>query len=91
MTDDPMEAFRSRFRDRCATDLAALQILVDAGTRSGEDLRRIAHDLSGLGGTFGFPAVSETAGVVDDALLQGRPATADELANLAATLRDVIS
>lgn len=88
---DPMEAFKARFRDRCAIDLAALERLRKDSVRSGDELRRIAHGLSGSGGTFGFPAVSDAAAPVDDALIEGRPATAAELERLVATLREAIS
>ena len=89
--NDPMEAFRARFRDRCAIDLAALEALSDAGIRSGDELQRIAHSLSGAGGTFGFPAVSDAAALVDDALIEGRPTTDSDLDGLVATLREIVS
>jgi HPt (histidine-containing phosphotransfer) domain-containing protein len=85
-----MEAFKARFRDRCAIDLASLEALLNEGVRSGDGLRRIAHGLSGAGGTFGFPAVSEAAAPVDDALIEGRPATDAEFEGLIAALRDVV-
>lgn len=86
---DPMEAFRARFRDRCAVDLAALEKLINDGVRSGDELRRIAHGLSGSGGTFGFPGVSDAAAVIDDVLID-RPATDTELEGLIAALRDIL-
>lgn len=86
---DPMEAFRARFRDRCAVELAALEQLMNDGARSGDELRRIAHGLSGSGGTFGFPRVSDAAAVIDDALID-RPATDTELERLIAALRDIL-
>lgn len=87
---DPMEAFRARFRERCGVDLAALEKLMNDGVRSGDELRRIAHGLSGSGGTFGFPGVSDAAAAVDDALIDRRPATDAELEGLVAALRDVV-
>lgn len=86
---NPMEAFRARFRDRCAVELAALEKLMNDGVRSGDELRRIAHGLSGSGGTFGFPEVSDAAAVIDDALID-RPATDTELEGLIAALRDIL-
>lgn len=88
---DPMEAFKARFRERCAVDLAALETLFRDGVRSGGDLRRLAHGLAGSGGTFGFPAVSTAAAAVDDALAEDRPATDDQLAALIAVLRETVS
>lgn len=88
---DGMEAFRARFRERCVTDLAALEALFSAGVRSGDELRQLAHALSGAGGTFGFPMVSEAAAVVDSALIENRPATAEEIGMLMAILRETVS
>lgn len=64
-----MEALKARFRNRCAIELAALERLKSDGVRSGGELQRIAHSLSGAGGTFGFPAVSDAAAPVDEALI----------------------
>ncbi|KQW78743.1 hypothetical protein ASC65_15615 [Brevundimonas sp. Root1279] len=86
-----MEAFRARFRERCAVDLVALESLWRDGVRSGDDLRVLAHGLAGSGGTFGFPAVSKAAALVDDALTDGRqPSDADMIA-LLSVLRETIS
>lgn len=87
---DPMEAFRARFRDRCAVDLAALEKLMDDGVRSGDELRCIVHGLSGSGGTFGFPGISDAAAAIDDALIDRRPATDAEFEGLVAALRAVL-
>ena len=51
-----------------------------------EPLRRVAHQLSGSGGSFGFPAVSEAASAVEHASAQDLPATARRLIDLLATL-----
>ena len=88
---DPMETFRARFRDRCAIDLAALETLLCDGIRSGGELQRIAHGLSGAGGTLGFPAISDAAASVDAALNEGRPTTDADLEGLVATLREIVS
>lgn len=47
--------------------------------------RRIAHDLRGTGGSYGFDAVSERAGVLEDAMLDGEHG--DRLQSLARDLR----
>lgn len=88
---DPMETLRARFRDRCAIDLATLETLLSDGIRSGGELQRIAHGLSGTGGTFGFPAVSDAAALVDDALIEGRPTTDADIEKLITTLREILS
>ncbi len=88
---DPMEAFRARYRERCAVDLAALETLWNEGVRSGDDLRVLAHGLAGSGGTFGFPAISEAAALVDEALMDGRQATDADMTVLISVLRETIS
>ena len=61
------------------------------GIRSGGELQRIVHGLSGAGGTFGFPAVSNAAAPVDDALIEGRQTTDADLEGPVAILREVLS
>ena len=61
------------------------------GIRSGGELQRIVHGLSGAGGTFGFPAVSNAAAPVDDALIEGHSTTDADLGGLVAALREVLS
>ena len=54
-------------------------------------MQRIVHGLSGAGGTFGFPAVSNAAAPVDDALIEGRQTTDADLEGLVAILPEVLS
>jgi HPt (histidine-containing phosphotransfer) domain-containing protein len=61
-----MEALRSRFVERAATDEAALRSAW-AG-RDVETVRRIAHSLAGNAGMFGHPQLSEAAGALEEAL-----------------------
>ena len=41
-------------------------------------VRKISHDLRGTGGSYGFALVSEKAGILEDALLEGQPVAALE-------------
>jgi CheY-like chemotaxis protein len=73
--EDPMQAVRSRFLVRANHDVAALATL-RSELREGTDqvrvlseVRRLAHGLAGAGGIFGFDAISETAAVVEDAII----------------------
>jgi HPt (histidine-containing phosphotransfer) domain-containing protein len=84
MSDLP-ETFRLRFIDRCRGDLAELEAGPDDAA-----LRRLIHGLAGAAGTFGFPRISEMAGVIDDDLSQGREPDPARLEALRAALRDLV-
>ena len=51
--------------------LAAVSIAAPPEADDGR-ARKIAHDLRGAGGSYGFAAVSEAAAVLEDSLLEGR-------------------
>lgn len=51
------------------------------------ELRTLAHQLKGAAGGYGFPAISETAGVLEAHLMA---AGADDLAALQARVADLI-
>jgi hypothetical protein len=58
-----------------------LQIIDAAGEaapagEAGKRLRTIAHGLRGAGGSYGFDAVTSTAGELEEAFLAGKPAPA---------------
>jgi HPt (histidine-containing phosphotransfer) domain-containing protein len=69
-----LERFRQRMRAESRTLGDALDALRQQGEGwSGhEALRRLAHQLAGLGGTFGFEAVSAAGLGLEDALLPAR-------------------
>lgn len=68
---DPLAGLKVRFRERSATDLERLRVLVQ-GDPASVDLRYLVHSLAGAAGTFGFPALSEAAALIDDAYAAGR-------------------
>lgn len=68
---DPLAALREKFRLRSAGDLARLRDLVQ-GDLGASDLRHLVHSLAGAAGTFGFPALSEAAVLIDDDYAAGR-------------------
>lgn len=68
---DPLAALREKFRARSANDLIRLRTLVQGDLLSTE-LRHLAHSLAGAAGTFGFPALSEAAALIDDDYAAGR-------------------
>ena len=76
-------ALRRRFVERTAREREQIALLLQdlcAGIPSDErltELRCIAHGLAGAGGTFGFPAISDAAGRVEELCMAGR---ADDLA-----------
>ncbi len=59
--------------------------LLDEGMAAGRrnDVRRLAHQLKGSGGSYGFPDISRLAAVVESALDAKRP-LADVAADVAA-------
>jgi HPt (histidine-containing phosphotransfer) domain-containing protein len=67
---DPLAPLREKFRLRSVDDLARLKTLLEA--KDEVELRRLAHGIAGAAGTFGFPALSEAAVVIDDAYMAGR-------------------
>ncbi|HEX7007072.1 MAG TPA: Hpt domain-containing protein [Alphaproteobacteria bacterium] len=62
---DPVQAFRERAkRDRARTDRLMARLDGLRWRRAAQplaELEALAHGLAGAGGTFGFPALSETA------------------------------
>jgi HPt (histidine-containing phosphotransfer) domain-containing protein len=66
---DPVQAFRARAaRDRARTDRLMARLADPGRARVAEplaELEALAHGLAGAGGTFGFPALSETAARVE--------------------------
>jgi HPt (histidine-containing phosphotransfer) domain-containing protein len=84
--DERYETLRGRFVTRCAEDLAVLE-QAQAGGSDPETLRATVHRLAGAAGTFGYPQLSELAGVVDDRLLGNLWPTPAELNALVEAVR----
>ena len=89
------------FLDRLPEDLARLDRLA-AALAGGDaaalpELRSVAHDLAGCGGSFGHPAISERAAAVDQEAMRrlaGEPGAGDLpalVAALAATCRAALA
>jgi HPt (histidine-containing phosphotransfer) domain-containing protein len=80
---DPVQAFReraSRDRDRTGRLMAALTDPSRARLAQPlAELEALAHGLAGAGGTFGFPALSETAARVERRLEGWRQAAPETL------------
>jgi HPt (histidine-containing phosphotransfer) domain-containing protein len=76
--DARMPALRERFRARAGSDGDRIAAALAAGDL--DTVRSLAHGLSGSGGVFGFPQVSEDAQAVENAIDAG--ADAGELAAL---------
>ena len=68
---DPLAALRDKFRARTAQDLVQFKALI-RGELTSRELRHLVHSLAGAAGTFGFPALSEAAALVDDDYAAGR-------------------
>ncbi len=101
MTDDAADLaeLERLFLDRVARDRARLAALWHAaGAAQGAPARAplmremadIAHGLSGAGGTFGFPAISDAAGELER-LIEAGTRTPEPLAGAVATLMQVLA
>jgi len=79
----PLESLVTAFQTALADRIAALETLrgrpFEAGSVAAGEVRRMAHALRGVGGTFGFPEVSEAAGACEDAPADALPARLDGL------------
>ena len=78
---DPLAALRDKFCVRTAQDLVQFRALIQ-GDLNAKALRHLVHGLAGAAGTFGFPTLSEAAGLIDDDYAAGRiplPAALDRL------------
>ena len=77
---DKMQALRDKYVARLGDSLAIIQPMAErlaAGTETGDDradLEARAHKLAGTGTSYGFPAISETAAALENALRDGAPA-----------------
>lgn len=89
---DPFALLRRRFLARCGEDLVLVErALVEPALRSDPELRAAVHRLSGAAGTFGYPAVSERAGRIDDGLHAHGVAEGEHLQALAEALRTILA
>lgn len=84
---DPLAPLRDRFRARAVADRAELEML--AGDPTGDDLRRLVHNLAGAAGTFGYGPLSQAAVEIDDQMASGLPADAASLQRLKERLDEV--
>jgi len=85
---DPLEPLRNRFRSRIADDRVELARLT-ASDPAGADMRRLAHNLAGSAGTFGYPALGAAAAEIDDQMADGSPPDAASLDRLRQRLDEV--
>jgi len=77
-----MAALRARFATRTRGDAERVVAYAEAGDRGA--LRELCHAISGTAGMFGFRALGEAAGAVEDAIDAGR--SGNELDSLVAQL-----
>jgi len=84
---DPFELLRRQFIARCRTELEELRQLGPGDPQLGQ----IAHRLAGSAGSFGYPAVSEAAAVVDDRNRSGPDPAPGEIQVLIDSLEKAIA
>jgi len=82
--NDPLAPLRARFVSRCAEDL----LVVQAGPAA-PDLRRVVHRIAGAAGMFGYDALGDLAGRIDDRAHAGEGFAESDLAELSAALEAV--
>ena len=83
---DPLAALKSRFIARAAEDLATLRGHLNGPRLDPTTLRFTVHRLCGAAGTFGYPEISQAAGLAEDDIIE-RPDQSDaSLRRLAETL-----
>jgi chemotaxis protein histidine kinase CheA len=91
------DELRAHFRASARERLIEIEAALGALTRDANDddaldvLRRHFHALSGLGGTYGFPRVSEAGDELEGALLQLRRAEAKPDPNMIARWRELVA
>ncbi len=64
-----MSALRARFAARAIAEADAIRRYLRAGKR--DAMRDICHGLAGTAGTFGYPAISDAASAVEEAIEAG--------------------
>lgn len=66
MMDELKSAYIQGLSARVKTLLATIKEMDILGEEAREAIRRISHSLSGSGGTYGFPEISEAAAIVEE-------------------------
>ena len=87
---DPLGPLRDRFRARAASELLELQDVSDADLSS-QTLHRLAHNLAGAAGTFGYAELSQAAMELDDQMSSTGVAAPASLERLREQLRAATS
>jgi len=77
--DDLQAAFRAAMGARATALDAAAESLREGHAEAADSIRRMAHALRGVGGTYGFPEVSEAAAACEQAPAAGLLASLDRL------------
>ncbi|MFN3536947.1 MAG: Hpt domain-containing protein [Brevundimonas sp.] len=84
---DMLAALKAKFLERCAGDLDRLERLMASDGLGSDEMRFLAHSLSGAAGTFGFPEISAAAAVADEAFADGGTPEHAEARHLAEALK----
>lgn len=93
MTSDPFRPLRREYLEGARARLGELPALAAAAAEGDAaalaDLRRLAHQLRGSGGFYGFHAITAAAAALEELVIaaqSGEPAAAGALAGAAASL-----
>lgn len=96
MADDPFAALRLEYLEGARSRLAALRNLSAAAAGDGAalaELRKLAHNLRGSGGFYGFADITAAAAQLEDltlTALAGERAASGEITRAAAALAAAI-
>lgn len=96
MADDPFRPLRLEYLEGARARLPELHALADASATDVvalAALRRLAHNLRGSGGFYGFTAITEAAAALEELIIaaEGAPPSAEALVQAATALADVVN
>lgn len=88
--DELQAAFRAALGARATALDAAADALREGHAEAADSIRRMAHALRGVGGTYGFPEVSEAAAACEEAPDAGLLAALDRLQAVLRQVREAL-
>lgn len=89
LSSEQQTELATRFIEKLPDMQAKLKTAMDE--QNWESLRSVSHDIKGLGGSFGFPELTEIAGKVNDTLRQFEyTAASDDIQELLDTIAQIL-
>lgn len=97
MTEDPFRPLRRQYLQNARARMAELDGLeraLNGDAAALAQIRRLAHQLRGSGGFYGYPRITEAAAALETLIAEtpaGQPPPPDALRTAAARLRRVVT